>query len=54
MKAGAVDNSNFRQVMRGKSTNRGIKFILRTLIKAFSMDATFIFKSRDWPHLWPK
>jgi hypothetical protein len=32
----------------------GIRSLILKIVKALSFDTEAIFKSKDWPYLWPK
>jgi hypothetical protein len=43
-----------RKVSPTRSADKGIKPVLMKIVKALSFDSEAIFRSKDWPHLWPK
>jgi hypothetical protein len=40
--------------IEARAAATGIKSIILKIGKALSFDAEAIFKSKDWPYLWPK
>jgi hypothetical protein len=43
-----------RDAARPNGTARGVRHILKKIISALTFNADAIFKSKDWPYIWPK
>jgi len=54
MKVSAANIGNRDGGQRTSVAITRIKSFIRKLTKLFTLDDSPIFKSRDWPHLWPK
>ena len=55
MNAVSVDSIRYETATKAKGATVRIKSLIKKLLKVlFSVDDDAIFKSKDWPYLWPK
>jgi hypothetical protein len=40
--------------LEGRGPAAGIRSVVRKIAGALTFNADAVFKSEDWPHLWPK
>lgn len=50
MKAIAGQNNKYEEAIKTKGNTNKMKYMLRKLIKATVLDATPVFKSKNWPY----
>lgn len=54
MKAGTMGRYQSEETMNKKGVVSWSKRVWQCLVRFINMDDIAVFKSRDWPHLWPK
>ncbi len=54
MESVSIDKINSERSIKTIGIINLIKLFRQKLTKVISLDADPIFKSKDWPHLWPK